>query len=515
MVGVVLSLVALASLATQLPTVDESRLAEQEMTAIEKTASDVKSNVESLDMRLASMVGDTPDGPRSSDGEIDVKHLKFCTDSCYVGTGALEAMREMHVHQGGDVVRDHEEEDEDVNTVARNKFQLIRRLGAGGFKTIHTAYYGASMRDVAVGVISGRNGKYLQSSELSMIRKEIAVQEAVREHKIGGRHACRNFVPRLIGVHEQLGSVKGKMFQQVRTYYVVMELAHGDLTKFWTTYKENKAIGSALQMVYGLVCTHKAGYIHKDIKPLNTLVSPDGVHIWTADFGLAQKNSILNLNLGDESGTASYMPKELASTSGEKYDVYALGISFQQLGWGKYLGRDLLRKMTHRDYTKRPSTHDILGGYFVPLILKVARRHTTQMYSNLLQAKSALVRAQESYEKAIVTKRQLQNQADTVRAIPLDNRNFVRRMAKKLPGHITKKEKSKKLDSLSTSIEEQEEAVRKAGLAEKRARREIKAAEEAMARLNKRLRGVSDRIMLKDGSPEKLLNGLANGLELL
>jgi serine/threonine protein kinase len=73
------------------------------------------------------------------------------------------------------------------------------------------------------------------------------------------------------------------------------------------------AVALALQALEGLAYAHGEGFVHRDIKPDNLLIGPDGV-AKLADFGLAKSFEQAGLSgmtaTGATSGTLAFMPRE-------------------------------------------------------------------------------------------------------------------------------------------------------------------------------------------------------------
>ena len=124
------------------------------------------------------------------------------------------------------------------------------------------------------------------------------------------------------------------------TYFIVMEYLRGtDLKSGIRKHgaldcKKVAQIGS--QIAQALSVAHKHDIIHRDIKPQNIMVQPDG-NIKVMDFGIARaKNSHLTQD-NNVLGTAHYVSpeqtqgKELGPTS----DIYSLGIVMYEAATGE------------------------------------------------------------------------------------------------------------------------------------------------------------------------------------
>jgi serine/threonine-protein kinase len=117
-----------------------------------------------------------------------------------------------------------------------------------------------------------------------------------------------------------------------RSPYLVMELVNGkplsDLLAEGRPFDPEQARALALQTAEALAVAHRAGVVHRDVKPGNLLVTPDG-QVKITDFGIARAaDSVAFTQTGQIVGTPHYLAPEQArgDTATAASDVYALGV---------------------------------------------------------------------------------------------------------------------------------------------------------------------------------------------
>ncbi|MCZ2343836.1 MAG: serine/threonine protein kinase [Bacteroidales bacterium] len=108
------------------------------------------------------------------------------------------------------------------------------------------------------------------------------------------------------------------------------------------------------QMVDALGAVWRAGLVHRDIKPDNILIGPNGTSK-LIDFGLA-KATVLQLNSGQTgpelAGTAAYLAPEQAKDASVvdlRADIYSLGVAFYETLTGRlpFTGKNRLQLIYH------------------------------------------------------------------------------------------------------------------------------------------------------------------------
>ena len=139
--------------------------------------------------------------------------------------------------------------------------------------------------------------------------------------------------------------------------FIAMELVEGQTVKALIQARELDLLGSleiAMQVASGLQKAHEAGIVHRDIKPDNVVVTPDG-HAKILDFGLAKllepdqptsvpsadeishMETIAKTQAGFVLGTLRYMSPEQARGQAvdHRSDIFSLGVLLYEMVTGQ------------------------------------------------------------------------------------------------------------------------------------------------------------------------------------
>src|SRR3954469_3508925 len=195
-----------------------------------------------------------------------------------------------------------------INTLA-DRYVIERLLGHGGMSTVHLAEEKKHQRKVAIKVLNHEFGA------------SVGAERFLREIGIAARLAHPHIVP-LIDSGESEGSL----------YYVSPYVTGGSLRDKLNREKRlsvTETLRIAHEIGTALDYAHRAGFVHRDVKPENILFADD--HALLADFGIAHVHSSAKterITLGGMAlGTPEYMSPEQASGEtdiGIPGDIYGL-----------------------------------------------------------------------------------------------------------------------------------------------------------------------------------------------
>ncbi|MFQ5793342.1 MAG: serine/threonine-protein kinase, partial [Acidobacteriota bacterium] len=201
-----------------------------------------------------------------------------------------------------------------------NRYEILSELGRGAMGTVYRARDPVLEREVA----------------LKMMSEALLVEDEMKERFYReARSAARLQHPNIVTTYD-LGEVEGEGIP-----FIAMELLDGHplsqlLEEKRLTGLEEK-VRVVLQICGGLDYAHKQGVIHRDIKPGNVQVLPDGI-VKLLDFGIAlREGSTVKTKTGLVMGTPTYMaPEQIAgATVDHRADMWSVGVILYELLSGR------------------------------------------------------------------------------------------------------------------------------------------------------------------------------------
>jgi tRNA A-37 threonylcarbamoyl transferase component Bud32 len=298
-----------------------------------------------------------------------------------------------------------------IGTLLCNRFRLEERIGSGGMSTVYRAFDETLERWVAIKVLHA-----------DMLQDDAQLERFRRE----ARAAARLSDPHVVTVIDA-GEDDGRPF-------IVFEYVEGETLKArirrFGRLPVAEAIAYAIEIGRALEAAHAERIVHRDVKPQNVLIDPEG-RAKVTDFGIARSLGLDGLTAaGRVLGTTDYVAPEQAIGEGatEQSDIYSLGICLWEMltGYVPFKGENQVSvAMQHvrdpiPDVTRfRPEVSAVLAS--------VVDRATRKELKNRYATVDEMVRDLEQ-ALAIEARRgtQLTNEATTVlRALPGDTAGWV------------------------------------------------------------------------------------------
>lgn len=181
--------------------------------------------------------------------------------------------------------------------------------------------------------------------------------------------------------------------------YIVMDFVEGNpLTTYVGTLDENATKNIIKSLILTLEGVHNDGILHRDLKPDNVMIKPDGTPI-ILDLGLAKLIDYSSITqTGDRIGTYYYMSPEQVTDSkniDERSDYFAIGVIAYQLITGvlPYDATNLpeLIEQIKNAYPRNPSTlNSLISNDFENLILKMLEKDPHRRYQKVAEIVSVL-----------------------------------------------------------------------------------------------------------------------------
>lgn len=196
-------------------------------------------------------------------------------------------------------------------------YRVLRELGRGGMGVVHLARDPRLAREVAVKVLP----PWLAMSERSKRRfTEEARAASALDH------------PNIETVHE-IGETEDGRLYIVMAYYAGETLAERIGRG---TLAVDEALRVGTQVADALAAAHAGGIVHRDVKPSNVILTPEGVPK-LVDFGVAKAADHGLTATGATPGTVAYMSPE--QTRGEEVDarsdVWSAGVVLYEMLTGE------------------------------------------------------------------------------------------------------------------------------------------------------------------------------------
>lgn len=229
------------------------------------------------------------------------------------------------------------------------RYEIRSQLGTGGMGEVYLAQDTVLDRNVALKILPPHLAE--DADRMSRFVREAKSASALNH-------------PNIITIHE-IGELDGLHF--IATEYIAGETLKTRLERDWLDLKSTLDI--ALQVISALDAAHRAGIVHRDIKPDNIMVRDDGI-VKVLDFGLLKLTTKdrsevdsegvtkmqVRTSVGVIMGTTAYMSPEQArgQEMDARTDIWSFGcvlyemLTNQQAFHGETM-TDVLANIIHRE----------------------------------------------------------------------------------------------------------------------------------------------------------------------
>jgi eukaryotic-like serine/threonine-protein kinase len=274
-------------------------------------------------------------------------------------------------------------------SVVADRYRIESFIGQGGMATVYKATDMELEEAVALKVfqqvVQNRSGLERFRREMKLSRKLIH--------------------PNVVRIYE-FGTWRGAR-------YITMELLYGNdleehMKKADGPLDLSQGLSLMMQACDGLGQAHRAGVVHRDVKPQNLFVVEDGKRLKVMDFGIAKVSNSTNISItGVRVGTPRYMAPEQIQGGGEvgpPADLYALGGVMYEIFTGSPVFEEeelvplLLNHMTEEPEPPTSRNPDV-PQVVEDIILKLLAKNPEERYKDCSELKRELLSAYVQAER--------------------------------------------------------------------------------------------------------------------
>jgi serine/threonine protein kinase/Tol biopolymer transport system component len=269
------------------------------------------------------------------------------------------------------------------NTLLHNRYRIVEILGQGGMGSVYRAV------DENLGVVIALKENLFTTDEYSrQFRLEAVILANLR--------------------HPNLPRVSDHIVLDDQGQYLVMDFIEGEDLRFrmermgMLPEEDAAHIGASICDALAYLHTRKPPILHRDIKPGNVKITPDG-HIFLVDFGLAKvyQNATQATTTGARAMTPGYSPPEQYGTArtDPRTDIYSLGATLYAALSGVIPEDGLARAMDNAQLTPLRKRNTKVSRRFAAAIEKAMAVDPSDRFQDAEEFKKALLGAKSKTQQ--------------------------------------------------------------------------------------------------------------------
>lgn len=284
-------------------------------------------------------------------------------------------------------------------------YKISKRIGAGGMGEVYLA------SDITAG----------RSAALKLLPTQFTGDaERLKRFQQEARAVAGLNHPNILTVYE-VGADNS-------TRYIASELIEGETLRQRLargSMQLSEAVEIAIQVAGALAAAHEAGVVHRDVKPENIMLRPDG-YVKVLDFGIAKLAEqevpatmgeeeallLVGTNLGSILGTVRYMSPEQARGApvDKRTDIWSLGVMLYEMAVGRtpFTGdtpRDVMAAIVAIEPPPLSGYMAQAPGELQQIVNKALRKNPEERYQNAKEMLEALKGLRHKLEFAAELKR--------------------------------------------------------------------------------------------------------------
>lgn len=269
------------------------------------------------------------------------------------------------------------------------RYEVIEQVGVGGMSHVYKA------KDIKL-------GRYVA---IKVLKDEYGIDEKfVSRFKVEARSAASLGHSNIVNIYD--------VGEEGRTHFIVMEYLEGETLKEHinnTGRLNNQDIMRiGLGIASALDHAHKNHIIHRDIKPQNIMLTPDG-KVKVMDFGIARVATDSTIEISENTtGSVHYIAPEQARGGYQDHrsDIYSLGIIIYEMATGTVpfdgdSAVNVALQQIHEPLPDPSVLNENIDANIVRIIEKATTKKTRDRYQNAQEIISDIKKSMKNPEEAL------------------------------------------------------------------------------------------------------------------